>query len=334
LRSYLTAKLLWNSDLETDKIITEFVEGYYEEAGIFVKKYVDMVHDELEKDSTFFLYLYGDPAQAFKSFLNPKLLQKYNTLFNAAEKAVEGKPEVLQRVRAARLSTDYAMLEMARNGMSPKFKLLNSGQISDDVKLRLKRFKESCQNANISLMNEMGYTVEEYLSSFESTLKRATKPNIARDKKVTLLTKAKKYSAEDPQVLTDGALGGNNFYANWLGFEGNDMEAIIDLGEETKISNISTAFLQVTNHIVFFPENVTFSVSTDSKLFKKTETISTKKPISKESKRNDIEYFESNFKPVKARYIKLEAKNISKAPFWHNAAGLPVWIFADEVIVF
>jgi len=29
----------------------------------------------------------------------------------------------------------------------------------------------------------------------------------------------------------------------------------------------------------------------------------------------------------------VKAINVKKAPFWHHAAGLPVWVFADEVIV-
>jgi hypothetical protein len=333
LRSYLTAKLLWNPDLESDEIITDFTNGYYVEAGIFVKKYIDLIHQEIQKDSTFFLFLYGDPAQAFNSWLNPELLNQYNTLFNDAEAAVANKPEVLQRVKTARLSTDYAMLEMARNGMSPYFQLLEAGKVSADVSLRLSRFKESCRKAEITLMNEMGYTVDEYLALFDNTLKRAAMSNVARNKKVTLLTKPKKYAAENPQALTDGALGGSNFYANWLGFEGNDMEAVIDLGIEREIDTISTAFLQVTNHIVFFPENVSYLWSNDLNSFKKIETVANPRPLNIDSKRNDIAYFTSAFSPVKARYIKVIAKNMSSAPAWHNAAGSPSWIFADEVIV-
>ena len=333
LRSYLTAKLLWNPDLDASEIITDFTNGYYQEAGVFVKRYIDLVHLELQKDSSFFLFLYGDPAQAFNSFLNPELLKQYDTYFNEAEKAVENKPEVLQRVKTARLSTDYALLEMARNGMSPDFQLLENGKVSEDVTIRINRFQESCKEAGITLMNEMGYTVGEYLSLFENTLKRAAMTNVARNKIVTLYTKPKKYAAENPQTLTDGAMGGSNFYANWLGFEGNDMEAVIDLEKEMEIDTISTAFLQVTNHIVFFPENVTYLVSNDLKSFQKIETIDNPKPLTIDSKRNDIEYFTSAFKPIKARYIKIVAKNMSIAPVWHNAAGLPAWIFADEVIV-
>ncbi|HSH19835.1 MAG TPA: DUF4838 domain-containing protein [Draconibacterium sp.] len=333
LRSYLTAKLLWNPDLDKDEIITDFTNGYYEEAGVFVKKYIDLIHQEIQNDSSFFLFLYGDPAQAFNSWLNPELLNQYNTFFNDAEVAVSSKPEVLQRLKTARLSTDYAMLEMARNGMSPDFQLLENGKIAPDVTLRINRFKESCHSAEITLMNEMGYTVDEYLALFENTLQRAAMPNVARNKTVTLHTKPKKYAAEDPQALTDGALGGSNFYANWLGFEGNDMEAVIDLGNEMEIDTISTAFLQVTNHIVFFPVEVTYHFSNDLRSFQKIEKVDNPRPLTNESKRNDIAYFTSAFKPVKARYIKVNAKNMGSAPAWHNAAGSPAWIFADEVIV-
>jgi len=210
---------------------------------------------------------------------------------------------------------------------------LKEGKGSDDVTLRLTRFKESCQKANITLMNEMGYTVDEYLALFENTLQRAATPNVAKNKMVTLYTKPKKYAGENPQALTDGALGGSNFYANWLGFEGNNLEAVIDLLQETEIDTISTAFLQVTNHIVFFPESVTYFVSNDAKTFRKIETIANASPLTAESKRNDVAYFTSAFQPVKALYIKVVAKNMATAPAWHNADGSPAWIFVDEMIV-
>ena len=333
LRSYLTAKLLWNPDLDADQIITEFVSAYYEEAGIFVKKYIDAIHTEIQNNKDFFLFLYGDPAQGFDSFLSPGNLKKYNAFFDEAERAVAHKPEVLQGVKVARISTDYASLGMARNGMSEDFQLLSNGEVDKDTQERLKRFEASCKAANITLMNEMGYKVDEFLQLFNTTMERAASKNIAAGKPVKLLTKPKKYADENPQALTDGALGGSNFYANWLGFEGNNMEAIIDLGEKKEFSTISTGFLQVTNHIVFFPKKVSYLVSDDAQTFKTLKEVATTKPITKESKRNDLEYFTGTFAPTKARYIKIKAENVSKAPNWHNAAGLPVWIFADEVIV-
>ncbi len=338
LRSYLTAKLLWNPDDNADEIITEFTNEYYEEAGVFVKKYIDLIHLEINEDQDFFLFLYGDPSQAFDSFLSPELLNTYNDFFDKAEAAVSQKQIIRQRVKEARLGVDYAILEACRKNISKDFTLV----IVDDqgikkanpfVEDKLNGFISVCEKADITMMNEMRFTVEDYYSSYKKALEVATKPNKALGKKVTLLTKPKKYAKEDPQVLTDGALGGNGFYANWLGFEGNDLEAVIDLGKEQYVSSVSTAFLQVTNHVVFFPLEVTYYYSNDNINFNKLGTIKNKNPLTKKSKVNDIQYFNLTFPDVKARFVKIIGKNMKTPPYWHHAAGQPSWIFADEVLI-
>lgn len=338
LRSYLTAKLLWNPDNNADEIISEFTNGYYEEAGVFVKKYIDLIHLEIKEDQDFFLFLYGDPSQAFDSFLSSELLKTYNDFFDKAEAAVSQKPIIRQRVKEARLGVDYAILEACRKNISKDFTLV----IIDDqgikkanpfVEDKLNEFISVCEKADITMMNEMRFTVKEYFNSYKKALVVATKPNKAYGTTVTLLTKPKKYAKEDPQVLTDGALGGNGFYANWLGFEGNDLEAIIDLGESQEISTVSTAFLQVTNHVVFFPQDVTYYYSNDNKNFRKLGKIINKYPLVKKSKINDIQYFNLTFPEVKARFVKITGKNIKIPPYWHHATGQPSWIFADEILI-
>ena len=337
LRSYLTSKLLWNPDADVKAIIKDFTEGYYGKAGIYVRNYIETIHAELKKHPKFFLFLYGDPSQAFDSYLSADLLKKYDGWYDEAEKAVAGDATLLQRVREARISIDYAILEAHKANLSKDFvfveKQNGKKQAPQSLVKRIKRFESTCEKGNITAMNEMRYTVDEYLDYYKACLERATIPNIAEGKKVTLLTKPKKYAKEDPQVLTDGSLGGASFYANWLGFEGNHMEAVIDLEKEQNIKSVNTAFLQVVNHVVFFPKEVTYYISSDKKNFRKVATIKTTKPLVKKSKINDIEYFDAKFKPVKARYIKIKAQNMLTPPVWHHATGLPSWIFADEVIV-
>ena len=338
LRSYITAKLLWNPTLELDDLLTTFTNGYYEEAGIFVKQYVDTIHAKLKDDPDFFLFLYGDPSQAFDSYLSADLLKEYSSLFDSAEKAVLDKPEILKRVRAARLGVDYAVLEACRKGLANEYTLVVN---KDDGKYKvnpvvseiLKKFKETTNQGNITLMNEMGFTVDEYLNSYAKALDVAKQPNKALDKKVTLITKPKKYANEDPQVLTDGALGGNGFYANWLGFEGNHLEAIVDLDQVQQISTISMAFLQVTNHVVFFPTKVTYYGSKDNRSYSKLGEVRNTNPLTKTSKVNDIQYFDVNKVNQQLRYIKIIAENMGQPPYWHHAAGTPSWIFADEVLI-
>ncbi len=338
LRSYVTAKLLWNPALELDDLLTEFTNGYYEEAGIFVKQYIDAIHAKLKDDPDFFLFLYGDPSQAFDSYLSADMLKEYSRLFDNAEKEVLDKPEVLKRVRAARLGVDYAVLEACRKGITNEYTLVvnaddGKSKVNPIVSVILKKFEETTNQGKITLMNEMGFTVDEYLNSYAKALDVAKQPNKALDKKVTLITKPKKYANEDPQVLTDGALGGNGFYANWLGFEGNHLEAIVDLGQVQQINSISMAFLQVTNHVVFYPTTVTYYGSKDNWNYSKLGQVPNANPLTKKSKVNDIQYFDINKVNQQLRYIKIKAENMGQPPYWHHAAGTPSWIFADEILI-
>ena len=268
--------------------------------------------------------------------MRPEKLVYYNELFDKAYNEVKEDKRHSNRVEKARLSIDYASLEAHRKNFSENFPLTvfdNGTKVIPQIVLnRIKRFKNVTKNNNIDLMNEMGFTVDEYVYYYEKALKLAVKDNSAKSKEVTLLTKPTKYANEDPQVLTDGALGGSSFYSNWLGFVGNDMDAIIDLGEEKMIKNISTSFLQVTNHVVFFPPNVEFLISNDKIDWITFNPIINKKPLSKKSKVNDIQTFSQPVNKL-GRFVRVKANNYGPAPYWHFAADNPSWIFADEVIV-
>ena len=337
LRSYVTAKLLWNPDLDFDRLVGRFTNGYYKEAAPFVKKYIDSIHVKIKEDSDFFLFLYGDPSEAFDSYLNPDLLARYSQWFNEAETAVAYDTLLVNRVKKARLGVDYAALEAYRKNLSPEFQMMVSTEegnteVNPALTQLLDSFLKTCSDNGITLMNEMGFTVGEYGANYVTALETAGRSNRAKGKPVITLTQPKKYANEDPNVLTDGALGGSSFYANWLGYEGNDMEVVVDLGSDMNISEISTSFLQVTNHIVFFPEEVVYSVSSDNQEFTEVRTIRNPKPLSKTSKVNDIQQFEAKFDSISTRYVKVMAKNV-KTPYWHHAAGLPSWVFADEIII-
>ena len=337
LRSYVTAKLLWKPDSNLDSLITEFTNGYYQEAGPFIKKYVDLIHNKLKENPEFFLFLYGDPSEAFGSYLSPSMLDKYTSLFEQAEKAVLNKPEVLSRVKTARLGVDYAVLEASRKNLTDTYSLTvktSDGRPSANPMITklLDNFIKVTKENNITLMNEMGFTVNEYTVNYYSAIVTAQKPNKAKGKPVVSLTNPKKYAGEDPMVLTDGALGGSSFYANWLGYEGNDMEVVVDLGKAGPVQKISMAFLQVTNHVVFFPKEVHYLGSTDNKGFTLLASIKNPYPLNKKSKVNDIQYFDTEFAAKDIRYIKVRAIN-TPTPYWHHAAGLPSWIFADEILI-
>ena len=336
LRSYIMAKLLWNPNLDFQTLLNEFNNKYYGNGGKYISEYVNSIQNQIDNTS-FFLFLYGDPSQGFDSFLSPENLLNYDILFNKALDSVELDSEYYKRILRSKISIDYAVLESYRKNFSDLYQLTKTENdiksINPKLIMRLNAFSKTCNDNDITLMNEMGFTVSDYIVNYRKALKTAIKENLASFKDVTLLTVPKKYANEDPKVLTDGALGGNSFYSNWLGFEGNNLNAVVDLGELKEIKSLSMNFLQVTNHIVFFPVQVEFFYSDDNLKWKSLGKVSNKSDLSPKSKVNDIQTFSINVGELKARYIKVIADNMSKAPIWHHGADLPSWIFADELII-
>ena len=336
LRSYLKAKLLWNPKLDLNDLIKKFSDLYYKEASNYIQEYIEDISNEISNEKDFFLFLYGDPSQAFDSFLRPEKVTFYNELFDKALESVKYNQDLTNRVLKARISIDYASLELHRKNNSSEYNLIetnnNIKSPDNDLLNRLERFEKTAKENNITLMNEMGYTVSEYVYYFDKALDLAVKNNIAKYKPVSLLTQPTKYANEDPKVLTDGALGGSSFYSNWLGFVDNNMDAIVDLGEDRFVNSITTSFLQVTNHVVFFPPSVEFLISNDKKKWQSFGKIDNQSLLNKKSKVNDIQVFETNIN-TNARYVRVRAKNYGDAPYWHHAAGQPSWIFSDEIII-
>ncbi len=144
---------------------------------------------------------------------------------------------------------------------------------------------------------------------------------------------ANSYAANGDGSLTDGALGTNNFKdGNWQGFEAEDMIATIDFGSVKEFSKVSVGFLQSTPSWIFFPTEAEFLVSDDGINF-----VSSAKVTSTASPKNvelQTQRYELNAAAkIKARYLRIAAKNRGVCPDWHPGAGGKTWIFADEIIV-
>lgn len=140
------------------------------------------------------------------------------------------------------------------------------------------------------------------------------------------------YTAGGDIALIDSQRGGKNFQTGaWQGYEGVDLDVIIDLGKRKKINKISVTFLEDQNSWIFLPAEVTFGVSRKPYDFRTVAMMErdlpekTDQPVIKEFSKNNIETF--------GRYIKVKAKNIGICPEWHKGAGGKAWIFVDEVVV-
>lgn len=147
------------------------------------------------------------------------------------------------------------------------------------------------------------------------------------------------YAAGGSGALVDGVLGSTNFRdGHWQGYWGNNLEAVVDLGEQTEIHNIKSNYLQYGNAWLFIPQEVRYSVSTDGQNFTQLAVLKPAATAEYPDYQKRPEVFIETLShqlstSVSARYVKLEATNVGKCPSWHDAAGSDAWIFVDELIV-
>ncbi len=145
-------------------------------------------------------------------------------------------------------------------------------------------------------------------------------------------TYAPQYSGGGDTALIDGLRGGRDFRTGtWQGYEGSHLEAVIDLGESQKITQLAVGFLQDNNAWIFMPEQVEYFISADGKDFQPVALVKNDIPHRREG--TIIKNFTAVFSSREARYVKVFARSIETCPSWHKGAGHKSWIFADEICV-
>lgn len=144
---------------------------------------------------------------------------------------------------------------------------------------------------------------------------------------------SERYAANGAASLTDLTKGTTRFTdGNWLGWNGEDMTAILDLGTEKEINGVSVSALESTGQWIFFPKGIRVSTSSDGKNF--VEVISSTYPVAETGNQGDLRNFLEQFpEPVNSRFVKIEVFGRGVNPPWHAAAGQPCWLFLDEIIV-
>jgi hexosaminidase len=141
-----------------------------------------------------------------------------------------------------------------------------------------------------------------------------------------------KFRAKGASSLTDGIIGSTNYAGGeWLGFEGEDCDAVLDLGKAQSIHEISLGYLVNAGPWIFEPLEVRFQTSRDGTHFSTVGTV-----------RHDPDAWDSlvrvgtevkSFAPVQARYVKVTAKNRKVCPPDHPGNGGKAWLFVDEILV-
>ncbi|HET9486011.1 MAG TPA: DUF4838 domain-containing protein [Chryseosolibacter sp.] len=179
LKAYLIAKLMWNPDLNVSEVVDDFVKGYYGDASPMIRRYMNLLELSMKKSESK-LRIFGGPVvqdtvPQKETFLSDSLVAVYNSLFDDAEKAVAKSPELLGRVKTARMPVHYAMLEIARAEMTGKrgaFAVAadNTLKAKPEIINLLYEFVYTCIRTNVSHVRERRVTPQEYLEGYTKFL--------------------------------------------------------------------------------------------------------------------------------------------------------------------
>ncbi|MEO6303817.1 MAG: GH92 family glycosyl hydrolase, partial [Bacteroidia bacterium] len=139
------------------------------------------------------------------------------------------------------------------------------------------------------------------------------------------------YSSDGGQSLIDGIYDELNWRkGNWLGFQYQDFECIVDMKKKKDIDHFSIECLQDSRSWILYPTVVYYYGSDDNKNYKLIDSVS--KDVAANDYKLQIQRFEKRLsKKVSYRYIKIIAKNFGKLPEWHEGKGDGAFIFVDEL---
>jgi hypothetical protein len=138
------------------------------------------------------------------------------------------------------------------------------------------------------------------------------------------------YPAGGARALTDGSLAEPrfpNFF--WQGFHGVELEAVVDLEESLPIHEVTVDFLQQVNVGIFLPTRLLVSLSADGEEFQ--EVAALEHDISPRSEGPLVHSFSVALDGPAARYVKVKTESLLTIPDWHHSAGVPAWLFVDEI---
>ena len=335
LKAYLLSKLMWDPNQNVDTLMNDFLNGYYGAAGGFIRHYIDVMRESLLQSGRP-LRIFGGPNEAVDGYLSPALMQRYNNLFDAAEQAVAGQPEVLERVRIARIPIQFATMEIAKKnykGEGGLFIKRDKGwEVRPDIRSLIDPFADLCIRQGVTRVKEWSTSPEEYRSSMYRLFSHGMKEHLAYGKKIRLISPdTSKISIQTSQMLTDGIRGGHDYAYNWITFQGQDLEAIVDLEEVKTVRRMESAYYQLAMWLRIFPKQVEYYTSADGNNFELAGTVQNTLPIDQYGAQQRD--FILNCSPRPARYVKIKAVTIGITPEWHPGAGRAPYLSVDEIVV-
>ena len=245
-------------------------------------------------------------------------------------------PEILERVKIARLPLEFAIMEQAKKtftGERGVFEKVNGKwEVRTEIRSKIDPFTDLCIRQGVTQVKEWSTSPEEYRAAMYRLFSQGMNEHLAYGKKVTFISPdPTRLPPTADKMLTDGVRGSHDYDYNWLTFSGQDLEVVIDLEEVKKVRRIESAYYQYGFWLRLFPKKVEYFISENGTQFELAGSVDNTLPIDQYG--GHQRDFIAEFTPRNARYIKVKAHTIGNTPGWHPGAGRPANMLVDEIVV-
>jgi len=167
LRAWVLAKLLWDPKLDGQKLIDEFIAGYYGPAGPHIKDYLQITHDAVEASGDHL----GCFSQHTAKFLSFETLSKGWERLKAAEDAVLDNPDLRFRVQVAQLPIMYTFM-MRWDDMQQACEAAGADwPMPESIEATYEQFMEIAKQKDVTRLNEW----QDGFSNLDKALEQAKK---------------------------------------------------------------------------------------------------------------------------------------------------------------
>ncbi len=342
-RTFLLAHLMWNVKIDVDSLRTVFLSNYYgANRAPIIAHYMDTMTNALIRSGQV-LGIYGYPIDAVNGYLSPAMISYYQSLF---AKSYQTKPykfydpniklpdDPNDRLRRLELALDFAILDMSLRDVAPELSYfdLETGLVRPEMRKRLDDFVRDCERFGITYLNESSFKPKDFYNEVLHYIEKRTKPNKAENKNVKILTDwSWEYNPGAPKCLVDGKFGTMDYRNQWLGFEGEDMDVVVDLGQVDSIHEISCDFFFYPLSWIFAPKRVTFYISEDGENWQNIGSVTHENEATL-TKTSLVTLGLKNLN-LESRYVRIFAESLKTNPEWHRGHGQPCWLFSDELII-
>ena len=153
--------------------------------------------------------------------------------------------------------------------------------------------------------------------------------NKAAGQKATVIPQpAEQYKGKGGLTLTDCILGRYPLLVSeWLGFEGEDAEVIIEFDKPESVSKITVGSTHQPGYWIYAPQSVECFISEDGSTYKSVGILQHNAILAANNK------VVIDISPVTIKKLKAEVKNFGIIPLGEQGGGHKAWLFLDEITV-